>query len=102
MLKIGAKSFRDGSQDICKDTEDLSTLCNFRARIKIVVVVVVVVVVQRVIWDRLLVLRLLLAVYTCRWLLKRRNEEIKIDSRTEVAVVSNLTGKMTMDEAVKQ
>ena len=44
----------------------------------------------------------LLAVYTCRWLLKRRKAEIKIDSRKEVAVVSNLTGKMTMDEAVKQ
>ena len=58
--------------------------------------------IQRVIWDRLLVLRLLLAVYTCRWLLKRRNEEIKIGSRTEVSVLSNLTGKMTMDEAVKQ
>ena len=37
-----------------------------------------------------------------RWLLKRRKPEIKIDSRTEVAVVSNLTWKMTMDEAVKQ
>ena len=44
----------------------------------------------------------LLAVYTCHWLLKRRKAEIKIDNRTAVAVVSNLTGKMTMDEAVKQ
>ena len=34
LLKIGAKSFRDGSQDICKDTEsNLGPFAGFKAAI---------------------------------------------------------------------
>jgi len=34
LLKIGAKSFRDGSQDICKDTEsNLGPFAGFKAEI---------------------------------------------------------------------